>query len=40
MLRALVEQNINLQGFKISVPTLDEIFIRVVKRVENNEGGA
>ena len=33
VLRALVEQNINLQGFKIAVPTLDEIFIRVVKRV-------
>ena len=37
VLRALVEQNINLQGFKISVPTLDEIFIRVVKRVANGE---
>jgi ABC-2 type transport system ATP-binding protein len=37
VLRALVEQNISLQGFKISVPTLDEIFIRVVKRVENGE---
>ena len=34
VLRLLVEQNINLDSFKISVPTLDEIFIRVVK----NEG--
>jgi len=39
VLRALVEHNINLQGYRISVPTLDEIFIRVVKRVKNNEGG-
>lgn len=37
VLRVLVEHNINLQGFKISVPTLDEIFIRVVKRVTNGE---
>lgn len=32
VLRALVAGNINLQGFKIAVPTLDEIFIQVVKQ--------
>ena len=40
VLRTLVEQNITLQGFKIAVPTLDEIFIRVVKRVKNGESEA
>jgi ABC-2 type transport system ATP-binding protein len=40
VLRLLVEKNVNLQGFKIAVPTLDEIFIKVVKRVANNEGEA
>ncbi len=30
ILRLLVEKNINLEEFKIAVPTLDEIFIRVV----------
>ena len=31
VLRSLVEQNVQLDEFKIAVPTLDEIFIRVVK---------
>ena len=31
VLRSLVEQNINLEQFEISMPTLDEIFIRVVQ---------
>jgi ABC-2 type transport system ATP-binding protein len=31
VLRLLVEKNINLDSFKIAMPTLDEIFIRVVK---------
>jgi ABC-2 type transport system ATP-binding protein len=35
VLRSLVAQNINLEQFEISMPTLDEIFIRVVQ----GEGG-
>lgn len=31
VLRALVEQNIPLEGFRIALPSLDEIFIRTVK---------
>ncbi len=31
VLRALVEANVNLDQFEIAVPTLDEIFIRVVQ---------
>jgi ABC-2 type transport system ATP-binding protein len=31
VLRALVARNINLEQFEISMPTLDEIFIRVVQ---------
>jgi ABC-2 type transport system ATP-binding protein len=31
VLRSLVAQNINLEQFEISIPTLDEIFIRVVQ---------
>ena len=31
VLRSLVAQNINLEQFEISMPTLDEIFIRVVQ---------
>jgi len=31
ILRELVEKDINLDGFRIAIPTLDEIFIRVVK---------
>lgn len=31
VLRSLVAQNINLEQFEISLPTLDEIFIRVVQ---------
>ena len=31
VLRALVDQNVNLDQFEIAVPTLDEIFIRVVQ---------
>jgi ABC-2 type transport system ATP-binding protein len=31
VLRALVAQNVNLEQFEISMPTLDEIFIRVVQ---------
>ena len=31
ILRTLVAQNINLEQFEISLPTLDEIFIRVVQ---------
>jgi ABC-type uncharacterized transport system ATPase subunit len=30
-LRSLVAQNVNLEQFEISMPTLDEIFIRVVQ---------
>jgi len=40
VLQALVTRNVTLQGFRISVPTLDEIFIRVVKRESDGEGGA
>jgi ABC-2 type transport system ATP-binding protein len=32
ILRTLVDQGINLEQFEISMPTLDEIFIRVVQR--------
>lgn len=35
VLRSLVTQNVTVEQFEIAVPTLDEIFIRVVKR----EGG-
>lgn len=31
VLRSLVDQNVNLDQFEIAVPTLDEIFIRVVQ---------
>jgi ABC-2 type transport system ATP-binding protein len=31
VLRALVEQNVSIEQFEIAVPTLDEIFIQVVK---------
>lgn len=31
VLRALVNENIPVEGFEVAVPTLDEIFIRVVK---------
>jgi ABC-2 type transport system ATP-binding protein len=31
VLRSLVAQNVNLEQFEISMPTLDEIFIRVVQ---------
>jgi ABC-2 type transport system ATP-binding protein len=34
ILRSLVEQNITLEQFEIAVPTLDEIFIRVVQGEE------
>jgi ABC-2 type transport system ATP-binding protein len=32
VLKALVAQNITLEQFEIAVPTLDEIFIRVVQK--------
>jgi ABC-2 type transport system ATP-binding protein len=35
VLRALVTAGVNLEQFEISIPTLDEIFIRVVQ----GEGG-
>ena len=31
VLRALVAQNVILEKFEIAIPTLDEIFIRVVE---------
>ena len=34
VLRSLVAQNVNLEQFEISMPTLDEIFIRVVQGKE------
>jgi isopenicillin N synthase-like dioxygenase len=30
VLRALMEQNVTLEGFEVAAPDLDEIFIRVV----------
>jgi len=36
VLRSLVAQNISLDQFEIAVPTLDEIFIRVVQGGENS----
>ncbi len=34
ILRALVAQNLNIEQFELAVPTLDEIFIRVVRNEE------
>lgn len=37
VLRALVDQNILVEQFEIAVPTLDEIFIRVVRDPQRNQ---
>lgn len=34
VLRALIQQNVHVDAFEVAVPTLDEIFIRVVKDQE------
>jgi ABC-type uncharacterized transport system ATPase subunit len=34
VLRALVAQNVNIEQFEVAMPTLDEIFIRVVQGEE------
>ncbi|MDD5367746.1 MAG: ATP-binding cassette domain-containing protein [Anaerolineaceae bacterium] len=40
VLRSLVEQGVGLESFEIAVPTLDEIFIKVVSTNEHGEGQA
>jgi ABC-2 type transport system ATP-binding protein len=37
VLKGLLEENINLEQFEIAIPTLDEIFIRVVKGDNEND---
>jgi ABC-2 type transport system ATP-binding protein len=37
VLRALVTQNVNIEQFEVAMPTLDEIFIRIVQGEESGK---